>query len=162
MVQTGCTNIAAVDCPGEDTLLRYAGGDLAAPELEQLELHLDACRICREAASFAVRSSPADRTLPAPQPPALLERGASVGRYTVLGLLGAGGMGVVYRAYDPQIDRTVALKLIRPERSASGAASQRLLREAQAMGRLQHPDVIAVHDAGVVGDQVYLAMEYVE
>jgi eukaryotic-like serine/threonine-protein kinase len=92
-----------------------------------------------------------------------LERGAAVGRYVILGRLGAGGMGVVYAAYDPELDRKVALKLLRPDRSSSGdAARLRLLREAQAIARLSHPNVIAVFDAGSFGDQVFIAMEFVE
>ena len=94
-----------------------------------------------------------------------LPRGAEVGRYVVIGQLGAGGMGVVYAAYDPELDRKVALKLVREESprgpdSSDGRA--RLLREAQALARLSHPNVVAVHDAGTLGDRVWLAMEHVE
>jgi hypothetical protein len=86
---------------------------------------------------------------------------AQVGRFQVQRMIGAGGMGVVHAAYDPQLDRTVALKLLQP--LASGElARQRLLREAQAMARLQNPHVIGVYEAGIHGDQVYIAMEFVE
>ncbi len=95
--------------------------------------------------------------------------GQRVGRYVVLGALGAGGMGVVYAAYDPQLDRKVALKLLhsgatsRTEGTQSlGDGHTRLLREAQAMARLRHPNVVAVHDVGQVGDRVFIAMEFVE
>ena len=88
-----------------------------------------------------------------------LARGASLGRYLVLERLGAGGMGVVYAAYDPELDRSVALKLLRGGNDPGARA--RLLREAQAMARLQHPNVIAVHDVGTVGDEVFIAMELV-
>jgi tetratricopeptide (TPR) repeat protein len=91
-----------------------------------------------------------------------LERGAVVGRYVVLGRLGAGGMGVVYAAWDPELDRKVAVKLLRAEVGASADARTRLLREAQALARLGHPNVVAVHDAGSVGGRVWLAMEFVE
>ena len=84
-----------------------------------------------------------------------------IGRYLIVDELGRGAMGMVFRAYDPQLDRRVALKLIRGD-PASEAARVRLLREAQAMARLQHPNVIAVHDAGVHGDDVYVAMELFE
>ncbi|HEY7213302.1 MAG TPA: serine/threonine-protein kinase, partial [Thermoanaerobaculia bacterium] len=94
----------------------------------------------------------------------LLERGAAVGRYVILDRIGTGGMGVVYSAYDPELDRKVALKLLRPDRdsSAGDAARLRLLREAQAIARLSHPNVVAVYDAGSFGDQVFIAMEFVE
>jgi len=91
-----------------------------------------------------------------------LERGAAVGRYVILDRIGAGGMGVVYAAYDPELDRKVALKLLRPERFGSEPDRLRLLREAQALARLTHPNVVAVHDAGTFGDQVFVAMELVE
>src|SRR5262245_53043874 len=71
-------------------------------------------------------------------------------------------MGVVYGAYDPELDRKVALKLIKPgQGGAKDTARARLLREAKAIARLQHPNVIAVHDVGVIDDQVFLAMEFV-
>jgi tetratricopeptide (TPR) repeat protein/predicted Ser/Thr protein kinase len=89
-----------------------------------------------------------------------LERGAAVGRYLILDRVGGGGMGVVYAGYDPELDRKVALKLLRPDRSEE-SSRLRLLREAQAIARLSHPNVIAVHDAGTFGDDVFLAMELV-
>lgn len=94
-----------------------------------------------------------------------LDRGASVGRYVILETVGSGGMGIVYAAYDPELDRKVALKLVRPDRFRQ-ASRLRLLREAQAVARLSHPNVVAVHDAGtwasLDGDQVYVAMELVQ
>jgi tetratricopeptide (TPR) repeat protein/tRNA A-37 threonylcarbamoyl transferase component Bud32 len=88
--------------------------------------------------------------------------GARVGRYVIVGTVGEGGMGVVYAGYDPELDRKVALKVLRPERAASPDARARLLREAQAIAKLSHPNVVAVHDAGAVGEQVFVAMEYVD
>jgi len=92
-----------------------------------------------------------------------LERGTIVGRYMVLGKLGAGGMGVVYAAYDPELDRRVALKLLRPlaDVGSGSAARARLLREAQALAKLSHPNVVAVHDVGTRGEGVWVAMELV-
>jgi len=92
---------------------------------------------------------------------AQLERGSLVGRYVVIDVLGMGGMGVVYTAYDPELDRKVAIKLLQaPERGATDQAW--LLREAQAMARLAHPNVIAVHDVGTLpGNRVFVAMELV-
>jgi tetratricopeptide (TPR) repeat protein len=97
-----------------------------------------------------------------------LARGATVGRYRIVDIVGVGGMGVVYAAFDPELDRKVALKLLRTD--VAGAVDEprrrdlraRLLREAQAMARLSHPDVIAVHDVGTFGDQVFIAMELVD
>jgi tetratricopeptide (TPR) repeat protein/predicted Ser/Thr protein kinase len=91
-----------------------------------------------------------------------LDCGAAVGRYVILDRIGSGGMGVVYAAYDPELDRRVALKLLRPDRFTHEAGRSRLLREAQALARLTHPNVVAVHDAGTFGDRVFVAMELVE
>jgi tetratricopeptide (TPR) repeat protein/predicted Ser/Thr protein kinase len=98
------------------------------------------------------------------EPAALLTKGATLGRYLVLESLGMGGMGVVYAAYDPQLDRKVAIKLVRPAAGADshGGGRMRLLREAQAMAKLSHPNVVAVHDVGTVDEQVFVAMEFID
>jgi tetratricopeptide (TPR) repeat protein len=90
-----------------------------------------------------------------------LPRGAHFGRYTILEEIGVGGMGTVYAAYDPVLDRKVALKVLNSE-VTDPDASQRLLREAQAMARLNHPNVVSVHDAGTHDGQPFVAMEFVE
>ncbi|MDC0674439.1 serine/threonine-protein kinase [Nannocystis radixulma] len=99
--------------------------------------------------------------------PADLARGTVVGRYVVLAKLGAGGMGVVFAAYDPELDRKVALKLLHPrwvdaDPFATSEARTRLVREAQALAKLNHPHIVAVHDVGEHDGAVWLAMEYVE
>ncbi|HEY4395794.1 MAG TPA: serine/threonine-protein kinase [Polyangia bacterium] len=94
-----------------------------------------------------------------------LVRGATIGRYVVLGLVGRGGMGEVYAAYDPELDRKVALKLLRvkPGNGVSlTEGRQRTLREAQAIARLSHPNVVVVYDVGTFRDQVFIAMEFVD
>ena len=94
-----------------------------------------------------------------------LPRGATLDRYVVLHPLGTGGMGVVYCAFDPELDRRVALKVVHPRRLAAHSGrrtQQRLAREAQALARLNHPNVLAVHDVGVVGGQLYVATELVD
>ncbi|MEM9459217.1 MAG: serine/threonine-protein kinase [Myxococcota bacterium] len=90
-----------------------------------------------------------------------LGRGELVGRYTVLDRLGEGGMGVVYKAYDPQLDRNVALKLLRRSHRSQDA-DHRLLREAQTMAKLRHPNVVAVYDAGLTDHGMFIAMELLE
>jgi serine/threonine protein kinase/tetratricopeptide (TPR) repeat protein len=101
---------------------------------------------------------------PRVEPARPLERGEAVGRYVVLERLGVGGMGEVYAAYDPELDRKIAIKLLLPSKG-DGSTSQgpgRLLREAQAMAKLQHPNVVAVHDVGKHDIRVYVAMEYID
>jgi len=99
-----------------------------------------------------------------PQPdPRPLERGAAIGRYTILAPLGSGGVGEVFAAYDPELDRKVALKLLRAQGGADDVRAQaRLLREAKAMARLSHPNVVAVHDVGAFGARVFVAMDFVD
>ncbi len=90
---------------------------------------------------------------------------AKIGRYTVLKPLGAGGMGVVLAAYDTDLDRKVAIKLLHRDQAASGDQTHgttRLLREAQAMAKISHPNVLQVFEAGTHAGQVYLVLEHVE
>jgi tetratricopeptide (TPR) repeat protein/predicted Ser/Thr protein kinase len=109
-----------------------------------------------------VREAP-ERTRMEPSPWTEPTRGMEVGRYVVLKQVGQGGMGVVYAAYDPDLDRKVALKILRPSQTESDAqARARLVREAQAMARVSHPNVCSVFDVGTYGDQVFVAMEFVE
>src|SRR5579863_3026220 len=97
--------------------------------------------------------------------PGALGRGAIIGRYVVLGLVGRGGMGEVYAAYDPELDRKVAVKLLRVK-AGNGVTMtegrQRTLREAQAIARLSDPNVVVVYDVGTFDDKVFIAMEFVE
>jgi tetratricopeptide (TPR) repeat protein/predicted Ser/Thr protein kinase len=101
-----------------------------------------------------------------PEGPATrLARGTTVGRYVVIDVVGSGGMGVVYSAFDPELDRKVALKLLRPEARAnvgSMRARDRLLREAQAMAKLSHPNVLPVFDVGTYESAVFVALEFIE
>ena len=88
---------------------------------------------------------------------------ARIGRFTVLEPLGSGGMGLVCAAHDSELDRKVAIKLLRPQMAIPGKlalAQARLLREAQAMARLAHPNVVTIHEVGTFGDQVFIAMEF--
>jgi len=99
----------------------------------------------------------------------MLNPGDLVGPYEIRGFIGQGGMGQVYKAFDPRLERTVALKVIVvPERASdgdsarvSGEFSARLLREARAVASLSHPNVVGVYDVGESNGRLYLAMEYV-
>ncbi|EDM75916.1 serine/threonine kinase family protein [Plesiocystis pacifica SIR-1] len=95
-----------------------------------------------------------------PEPPG--DGPIRLGRYSVLRHLGRGGMSTVYRAYDPELDRQVALKLVTIDdpRDADGPA--RLVREARAMAKISHPNVAPVYDVGLVEGAVFIAMELIE
>lgn len=88
-----------------------------------------------------------------------------IGKYRLDGLLGQGAMGVVYRAHDPLIDRTVALKTVRRDLGDDEQTREmieRFRKEAQAAGRLMHPNIVAVHEYGETDDLAYIAMEFVD
>jgi tetratricopeptide (TPR) repeat protein len=106
-------------------------------------------------------------TLPAESPPPDpggirdITPGARLGRFLVLERLGAGGMGVVVGAYDPTLDRRVAIKVLHASvRGDAAAARERLLREARAMAKVEHPNVLTVHEVGELGAEVFIAMEF--
>lgn len=88
-----------------------------------------------------------------------LGKGSFVGRYQIIQRLGAGGMGVVYRAHDPQLDREVALKLLRAARVGEQVSVLRMLREAKSAAKIKHPNVVTIYDAGEVDGRVFIAME---
>ncbi len=90
----------------------------------------------------------------------LLLRGSSLGRYLLVECVGRGGMGQVFRAYDPKLHREVALKLLRPSRD-DGSEQARVVREAQSMAQLSHPNVVAVYDVERVDGHLFIAMEFV-
>jgi CHASE2 domain-containing sensor protein/class 3 adenylate cyclase/predicted Ser/Thr protein kinase len=105
---------------------------------------------------------PPDRPdAPSPEPEGLAP-GLRIGRYVIDRVLGQGGMGAVYLAHDPELDRRVAIKLLHPALSANPDNRARLLREAQAMARVHHPHVVTVHDVVTWEGQLFVAMEYVE
>jgi serine/threonine protein kinase len=155
-------------CADENLAVSYVRGELAPGEGERIETHAESCSDCRRFLSELARLIPASSKQPsapsASEPPAaaypLLLRGANVGRYVVLDRAGAGGMGVVYAAFDPELDRKVALKLLRT--AGADSTRLRLLREAQVLARLSHPNVVAVHDLGAWEGQVFVAMEFID
>jgi eukaryotic-like serine/threonine-protein kinase len=163
-----------VPCLDENTLLALGSGHLSPTQREAAERHLDGCEDCRQLlAAIGQLESPGASEAPRPGRTAApdaastepLAPGAAVGRFIVLHPVGRGGMGHVYAAYDPQLDRRVALKLLRADVWGADASEEvrgRLLREAQAMARLSHPNVVTVYEVGLAGAQPFVAMEYVE
>ncbi|MER2566569.1 MAG: serine/threonine-protein kinase [Myxococcaceae bacterium] len=141
-------------CPSESTLMAFVAGH--GPDRATVEAHLVECERCRVAVAGLVSRSAAPT-----RAEGRLVRGAEVGRYVVLDLVGEGAMGQVYAAYDPVLDRKVAIKLLHP--LVEGAeAQERLLREAKSLARVAHPNLVGVHDAGAFRDSVFIAMEFVE
>ncbi len=91
-----------------------------------------------------------------------LEAGARFGRYLIRGRVGAGAMGEVYEAFDPDLDRRIAIKIVHTRAAADPDAQLNLVAEANALARLSHPNVVHVFDAGTHDGRVYVAMEFVE
>jgi serine/threonine protein kinase/tetratricopeptide (TPR) repeat protein len=89
-------------------------------------------------------------------------RGTEIGRYVLVGEIGRGATSVVHAAYDTDLDRRVALKLLATPIGADEDRRRKLLREAQSMAKIRHPNVLAVHDVGTWRDRLYVAMEFVE
>src|SRR5688500_1285490 len=87
--------------------------------------------------------------------------GTRLGHYEIVSPIGAGGMGVVYRAVDGRLNRSVAVKLISPDAIADPDRRQRFLREARAASVLSHPNIVTIHDIGRADDLDYLVMELV-
>ncbi len=174
----GCENgpapeVIVESCPKDEEVAALARGELEGDAAAKVQQHVNGCAGCF---GKFLRGGQADTgnaetgvLVGAPrwaEPPRAIDwkPGRDLGRYVLLEELGRGGMGVVYAAYDPELDRAVALKVLHPQADdASTAGGQaRLLREAQAMARLSHPNVVAVHDVAVLEHRVFVVMELVE
>jgi tetratricopeptide (TPR) repeat protein/predicted Ser/Thr protein kinase len=157
-------------CLAIETLIDFVEGRAESTTRAIVERHASRCEDCREALSAFARAGAQGATDPPMGSPAvapargshasMLAVGAQVGRYVVAREVGSGGMGAVYAAQDPDLGRMVAVKVLR--RWGDRYMQARLRREAQAMARLAHPNVVAVYDVGAFGDQIFIAMEYVD
>jgi tetratricopeptide (TPR) repeat protein len=151
-------------CLEESTVLGFLAGTLPAEARSGVEEHLADCSACADLVTWAAADQGSGTRLPGDEGRPFvgqLQPGARVGRYQVLGAVGRGGMGEVYAAYHPDLDRRIALKVVHGVDSGTGERRLRLLREARAIARLSHPNVITVHDAGTFGDRVFIAMELI-
>ena len=142
-------------CPDVSVVQSIIEGRGAPADREAVMTHAETCEVCRSVLAALVRT---DELRPG-------EPGSRIGSFVVGDPLGKGAMGVVVAAHDPDLDREVAIKLLRPD-GASGAspaeAQARLVREAQAMAKLSHPNVITVHQVGTVGTTVFVVMERID
>jgi eukaryotic-like serine/threonine-protein kinase len=160
-------------CLDEDIVCAWIERRLPAAERAPVDAHIDSCADCRRLIATVVQRSSdglvsrsagdgTDATLPRSAGAVAIASGERIGRYCVTGILGAGGMGVVYSAFDPHLQRTVALKIVRPEFAQLDVELRaRLVREAQAMAQVRHPHVITVFDVGTFDGRLFVAMEIV-
>lgn len=150
---------AADPCVDDALLTRLTEGTLPSEHRAALLAHFDRCSRCaRLVAELLQLSKPRAAPLLPPEEPA---PGTMLGRFVTLHSLGSGAMGTVVAAYDPSLDRKVALKLPRGELQDSPEGRERLLSEARALAQLAHPNVVSVYEAGEADGHVYLAMELV-
>jgi hypothetical protein len=140
--------VAAEACPDDDALATFAQGFATGEERARIEDHVKTCATCGDVIASMVATFGGPDSV------------RKAGRYELVKELGRGGMGVVFEARDPVLGRRVAVKVLSPTRGGEGEEA-RLLREARAMARVAHPNVVTVYDAGVEGGRVFLAMEIV-
>ena len=142
--------MSETSCATTETLARFASGELSSDERVLVLDHAAGCEACHAAITIAMTevSSPVVSPLTVP---------TKIDRYTLGPVLGRGAMGVVHVAHDPELGRDVALKILRPLGSP-----ERLRREAQALAKLAHPNVVRVYDIGEDAGHTFIAMELVD
>ncbi len=147
------------DCPVEESLLAFARGRLGGSDRAEVIEHLDGCVVCREVVVTVARDEE-----PSGAHGEERARLTHIGRYELVRPIGAGAMGVVFEARDPELDRSVALKLLRRQAldGDDRRLEQRLLGEARALARLAHPNVVAAFEVARHEGELYLVMELVE
>jgi len=137
-----------MSCPSDDELVAFLEGALSGEESARFDRHLDDCPLCARAITHLAHLVSDD----APQGE----------RFQIESPLGSGGMGVVFTAWDSELQRRVALKMIRPEIARDPVARERLIVEARAMARLTHPNVVTVYEVGELDGELFVATELVE
>ncbi len=171
-------------CPSPELIVQFARGELDEPQRTALEEHLACCSACGAALAIEANETHAEPSATPATTPSTPRRipwpveERILSRYQLLRRIGSGGLGEVYAARDPELDREVAIKLLHP-RTHDGyelEAKARLVREAQAIAKVAHPNVVAVfdvgsynerelsgqHDVGLDQDSVFIVMELVE
>lgn len=142
-------------CPDDETLLAFGRGALDDATRTEVVAHLDACEICHEVVVGAARAD---------EPAAGSSGAVTIGRYLIERPIGAGSMGLVFAAHDPDLERRVALKLLRRQlaEDEDRRLEQRLLGEARAIAKLAHPNVVAAYEVARHDGELYLVMELIE
>src|SRR5512134_3819788 len=150
---------AAMPCPDPTELARFALRTLDPDAAARVQEHVDTCATCRAASSALVSASRGELIEGAAWTRPDLAVGAQLDRFVILHELGEGAASVVYAAYDPELDRKVALKVLR---SRGGAVDDKRLREGRALAKLNDPTVVGVYEVGNAAGQLFIALELVE
>ncbi|MGE0547684.1 MAG: protein kinase [Kofleriaceae bacterium] len=144
-----------MSCPPEALICDFAARALPADVEAQVDAHIADCQDCRNLV-FALASAGGEHGASA------AASNQHIARFEVLEVLGQGAMGIVYRARDPALDRQVAIKIRRDRAKLSADGDDRLRREAQALARLAHPNVVSVFETGLHDGMPYVVMEYID
>lgn len=160
-----------VDCPSQTTLEAFASGNLAEGARAPLETHLEVCATCAQHLENITRTQL--EQLVGSEGPRIVKRAnpflgpartpgtlGTFAGYDVTEIAGTGGMGVVFKAHDPTLQRTVAIKVLSPSRAWDEESAARFLREARTIAAIQHDHVVVVHTAGREKGLPYLVMPF--
>ena len=146
-------------CPTDEELAQFVSSELETQRAEPIRDHLDDCDSCRAAMLAMVRgSTSASGSFEAKGFSSTPSPGTKIGRFTLDTLLGSGSMGLVFTAHDPELDRSVAIKILRGD-DVDEQQTNRMVQEARAMARVRHPHVVTIYDVGRDGDVIFIAME---
>lgn len=152
------------DCPTENDLVAMLEGQLSPEEVVVLEAAIDRCPACQELLiALAHAFGPEDDWSEEPHPSEAPTH-QQIQQYHIIRTLGAGGMGVVYEAFDNQLQRNVALKLLRPDvfqEEVRELHASRLVQEARLLARLVHPHIPTVYEVGIWNEQVFMAVQMI-
>jgi anti-sigma factor RsiW len=157
-------NVMTDACPTEDALADFIAGVGDDATRTSIEAHIDTCTRCAETlalfgGAYATSAQREAQAAPEPEPP---PAESFAGRYKIRECVGAGAGGTVYAAWDPELDRVVALKVLRGQATGGSSGAHRIAREARVMAKVVHPNVVAVHDVGSTGEHVFIAAEFVQ
>ena len=149
-------------CYSEEEIFSFASDRAENATVdEKMNLHISQCERCAE---ILRQADEMDRVVASAVPRSLhaVEICPHIGKYRVSSLVGTGGMGRVYKAQDPDLERYVAIKVIKPEMSEDPEFRERFLSEAKIVARMNHPNIVHVYLSGIENGEMYLVMEYVD
>ena len=147
-------------CFDESVLVSFLAGRASEAERSAIYSHLDQCADCRQWSAEAARST--EGLSGEPRGESLRPAPATIDRFEIAEVIGAGGMGLVYRARDPHLGRWIALKVVRPTASSQKARAHDVMQEARALAKVAHPNVTTIFEVGAFGEGIFLAMELVD
>jgi len=158
-----------VECLDDATIASLAGDRLPAAARAQAMAHVEQCPSCDDrlqATLFGNDVATADITEPESSSRAFDDitelAGTRLGRYMIIDQVGKGALGIVYSAYDPELDRRIAIKVLRQSVNATDKQQEGLRREARSMARFSHPNVVPVFDVGIEDRRLFIAMELID